>query len=390
MNVFFKSLLAMIIVCGLAFTATGASAQTAKKCLPGCDCPESPAVGPPAGAGLPNSINQFGGVLGAMEDHSAAARVRDKAYSRQIIKQNDNALSMTCFDKSLIQSSKMGQIFSDILPSDMPIANNTVFGPSTYPDANADSLLIKNISNVLDGPMRNHAGNFPHSLSAPFGWAGLDFLDGFMGPINTIIGNIGGITGGMMGQAGSYSSTWGSFQSLIDALSALFPIVLPAALSNILAVLNSLLSQVNSAMGALGGQMTALNGILGSFDIAGGALNPDDPCRAMSKIWGGGGSILPAGFKSIIGSGSEGNTPYASFRDFLNPGSLGLDSGSGMLAELQNGNNSEIMDRARKLFDPVAGGILSGPGATPASPWSAPPVAPALTATTTEVINLMN
>src|SRR3569833_3184205 len=83
---------------GLSITASYAGAN----CAPGCDCPKAgaaPAPQPWAPGGYnpppgPNGMMNHGGVLGLLENHSNDIRLRDKAYGRQVVFQNDNGIGM--------------------------------------------------------------------------------------------------------------------------------------------------------------------------------------------------------------------------------------------------------------------------------------------------------
>jgi hypothetical protein len=64
---------------------------------------------------------------GAMERASQSRRVRDRAYARTIA-QTDSVLGNTCFDRALALSSRLGAIFSDVLPTNIMPSNLEIFG----------------------------------------------------------------------------------------------------------------------------------------------------------------------------------------------------------------------------------------------------------------------
>ena len=396
-----------LFVCAVfAAMITASGVSYAGDCLPGCDCPagSGAATGGAAGAEA-NSVDRFGGMMGAISRHADGVRVRDKAYGRQIIKQNDNALAMTCFDYSLAQSSKLGQIFSDVIPSNLPVENRQVFGTSVYPDANAGSVLVKNISDVLNAPMNNHAGNFAQSISSQFlGGGQLGFLSNIMStpPLSTTLSNINSTQQSFNQNAASFQQNWGQIQTWMGVISGLFPALIPAWYTTISNFINNNSGQVTAANSSLSNYMGQVTSFMSNpatgiaSEALAGVPQMDSACGRLTKLWSGGGSAVPAlpsgiSFQSILGSGSEQNTPYASFLGLLQPGSLSLPAESGMYKELTNTANSEIVSKAWADINPAGNGILREPKPPgPGVSWTAPPPAPPVTATTTDVINLMN
>jgi hypothetical protein len=106
-----------------------------------------------------------GGVWSVMQRHSDATRVGARAMSR-LVKQSDSTLALVCFDRSLMLSSRLGAIFSDVPPTNLMPPNKTVFN-------NGD------LYNIHAGVGLNNNGE-PNMLANAYGALG-NTLDSYLG-----------------------------------------------------------------------------------------------------------------------------------------------------------------------------------------------------------------
>ena len=87
---------------GLSVTASYADVA------PGCN------DGTQTGGG-PGTQDAEGGIWGIMQTHKQTMVLANKSVTDQIIKQTDSQLALTCFDKAMALTSRLGNIFSDKL-----------------------------------------------------------------------------------------------------------------------------------------------------------------------------------------------------------------------------------------------------------------------------------
>lgn len=129
-----------------------------------------------AGCTTPGGANSM---WGAMTNHSDALRVRNHAYAREIIKQPDSTLGLTCFDRALALTSRLGLIFSDAYLPNLPPgpANAAVFGASAYSAYATDGWLIADLRNVISAGLQDHASDFADSPAKDLGATALKYLD---------------------------------------------------------------------------------------------------------------------------------------------------------------------------------------------------------------------
>jgi hypothetical protein len=408
-------LIACVIAGGLALTATEATAG--KDCLPGCSCPAGP--GPAGGsnttgAGKPNSSGRHGGVMGAIENYSDTMRVRNKAFAGKIIKQAENALGMTCFDRAMAQTSKIGKFFSDNIPSSAPMENSEIFGESAYPDMKAGEPLIKRIVDTLEGPTVKHTANFASSISSKFLGAGnprymSQIQRSLQEPLNTFKQSIKVYTDA----AKVFVRRWRELNSILQRINRLYPLGIMDLVGQVndgirtLSRIQNNLSSVRpfyAFIDRLTGDsmLPSLRSLSSLASLAGtasalGSMNADTvldrirdratiqrvlraaglpECARMGTLWGRAsalgldaralGALVP-GLKPLIGSGSESNIPYLSFSQLVTGRSTGIDSLRKQLSrELENPLNSRILERAYKDF--ADSGVLSAPGSSESWP----------------------
>lgn len=374
---------------------------------PGCPCGD-PVGGPPSPSGQ--------GVLETMENHANAMKVRDKAITRETVKQNDNSIGMTCFDQSLGVSARLGQIFSDVpATGTFPYANERVWMQTVYDDAFGvgtkwvtDSLgnpveisktLSDAYSHVISDMMQAHADDFEDSLSMWLGatalsWAGsaaMNAILALMAPLQGLITTIQGVIATIQ--------TWmDNLITALDIINMILPMATPAAVNAINDLYwpqlkNFLQSAIefiqNDIINMIVNQVTAIvmgpmGTLLGVDPVTGRSTNDpnEGECARISRLWDPGVQALVGDFRPIEGGGIETGTPYGTFMDLLQ--ALAPGAGKDFLDEIQNAANSPILNAALNDLTGAAG-ALSGPGnmatwpcgigpATPSCP--APPVFP--------------
>lgn len=331
----------------------------------------------PAGSGCACEIKD------AMDNNANAQRVKDRAYSRQIIKQNDNSVGMTCFDHAMALSSRLGQIFSDTYPSGtFGAANTKVFGTTIYSAASgADHVLANDFNNVVAPIAAGHATNFADSLSAFLGATLMGYLNTFLGPINSFISTINGYVSTMNGYISQLNSYMSTLQTVLDLLGASMPAIVPTIVGLINQWWTTIQNFINTAIGAIQKAikmvidkiksyiMSAVSSLLNFADASG-------PCSRISQLWGQlpseplSGFPWPTGFRPIEGGGIEQGTPYTTLASFL-AGSV-PGAGTDFASELTNATNQPLLQKA--LNDITGSGVLAAPGNMPS--W---PITPDLT-----------
>lgn len=352
----------------------------------------------------------------AQANHADANRVRDKGYARQIIKQNDNTLGMTCFDHTLALSSRLGQIFSDKLPGGvMAPANIKAFGMAVYDasggvgqnDATGKSKTLgSSYSYVMNDELKKHADDFTDSLSAFLGATALGFLDTFTAAIDAIASQITGVIATINSYFDQLDSAMDTIEDILDLMGAALPAAVPLFVSTvetywdmisgaITSAVSSLQSTVSGFVDQIKNQvMGALGSLLGNFDLPG-----TGECSRVQQLWnpasGGGpigsiGTLLAAagavtGFRPITGGGIEHGTPYFNFSDLVKKTVSG--GGTDLMKEINNSSNNAVLSAA--LADIQSGGVLANfkaPGSGVF--WTQPETLP-LSMSVTDIINKM-
>jgi len=320
----------------------------------------------------------------AQVNKADALRVRDKAYARQIIKQNDNAPGMTCYDHGLALSSRLGQMFSDTYAgSAFAPANTQVFGtiydPSSgvgnNPGNSKSSALGSQYGVVLDKQLQSYAAQYTDSLSAALGATALGFLNTFMGSLNAIGSAINGFVSTIDGYFSSIQSYIQLVQQVLDYMGAALPAAIPAFVAMVQGYWNMIKSTMTGLVNSVQGMiMSAVNSITSTvMGAIGGLLNFNAPgtgeCSRIQQLWnpqtGANGSGIPAaifaaagsltGFRPITGGGIEHGTPYFSFKTLVDKSVANI--GDDLKHEINNSSNSSILSAA--LADINSGGILN-------------------------------
>lgn len=403
--------IAALFMLAVSLSAT-AVAQNAvdKPCPPGCDCPTD-------SDGLVN-----GGVLQAMDDHAEAVRVRESATAKEVIKEADNVMGMTCYDKALEVTSKLGGIFSDKMPSVMVPANQEVFKiPLPFPTPTAQKFFAENLGTGVSDLMKNYAAqNFKGSKSFELGAGNLDFTgtgSDVLGTLMDIYNSFFTAMSWIDGAQAWYNTEittrynnivkWANFgANMIAAISSVtgwsFGADVASAISKVLDIIDNVKGEIDdisdlvnqyqqTAMNFLNdprnipglGNMSitqAINTVFSLITMISDVINGEDPCSRMAQLWSKGRSDLP-GFKPTVGGGVSGvgnsvgetGIPYLTVAEMLadevtaNPPQNILDFVQGITND--NGGQGSVLQRAVQQFSP--GGVLSGPGEVPS--WTKVP-----------------
>ncbi|MDF3025548.1 MAG: hypothetical protein K0R10_2909 [Alphaproteobacteria bacterium] len=415
MTINFKKSVLFTLFAAMMTLVSVTSAQAVTPCTPrpGCSCD----------------------FLNAAENHANAVRVRDKAYHRQIVKQPDNTMGMTCFDHTLVLSSRLGQIFSDTTPGlTWPAANlknwdptgavsEQVYDPGagvgTNPATGQNKALSAQYGHVFGGEVSNHATNFADSLSAWLGATLLSYLNGFLAGLNGIFAAINGFVTNINNAFNTMIGYINTIQNILDQLGAALPsavVALVAAVQAAWTVVQNFISATISAIQtAISGAVTALTnmvqGVLGSL-LQFMSSPGTDPCARIKRLWNPASissqilSLIGVpGFRPIEGGGIERGAPYFDFANLVNGtfntplgGAIAnMASAVDLTDELSNTLNQPLLTAA--LNDLAAAGILGSqkpPGAgviwpqIPGAAFTNPPASTAtIGATVTAIINGM-
>lgn len=324
----------------------GLSVTAANACQPGCDCDN---------------------VLPLFERRAEAKRAEAKSEARELIKQNDNSVGMTCFDHALMLTSRLGGIFSDVSAmASLPISNTSVFGTSSFPDFGASTKLVRGLDAVVSPIMAGHVPNFTDSLSHMLGATIAGYLNSF---VNSAINSFLSSISGPMGDLAGYVSDINSYYNTLVAAMDLLGLAMPTAVITAVATINAAWSMINSMIsGAVAAVTSAINSLVNSIvtminsaiSSLVAAATPDGECSRIAQLWGN--DYSPPGFvdefQSLMGAAVEKGMPYFTLYDLLNNAVSG--GGTDLLQELSN--NSGILSQA--MNDLTSGG-LSAPGSMP-------------------------
>lgn len=346
------------------------------------------AVDCPPNSGCPCEVAE------AMENHANAMKVRDKAITREIVKQNDNSIGMTCFDNAMLLSSRLGLIFSDIPTTGVfPKANTRVFG-AVYDAAfgtgfNPDTGRVKTLYNaythVVVPMMQENATDFNDSLSFWLGATALNALSNSFGQaIDALVAPLNALITSIMGVINTIDTWMDNLITALDIINTIMPSLVPGAINAINTlywpmIKNTLLTAIQTVqtniINTIVNAITALvsgvaTSLLGVDPLTGVSRNDpnEGECARISRLWDPGVQALIADFRPVEGGGVENGTPYGTFMDLLQ--ALAPGAGSDMMDEIQNAANSPILTAA--LNDLTGAGVLAGPGNMPSWPPSIP------------------
>lgn len=349
------------------------SVTAAYACQPGCDC---------------------NNVLPVMQNAADAKRLETKMHAREVIKQNDNSVGMTCFDRAMMLTAKLGGIFSDVSPGfAMPIGNTSVFGPVSFEDYGVSIKLVRGLDAVVSPTMQGHVANFTDSLSHALGATVAGYLNAFVtGAIQNFLNDL--VV--PMGQISGFVSDINGYYTTLQNAMNLLGLAMPSIVITAVATINAAWGMINALIsGAVAAITNAINGLVNTIVAMIGsavhgllaAMAPDGECSRIAKLWGNGNmpnlGIFPD-WRSLMGGAVERGTPYFTMFQMLTgaiPNTFGTP-GIHLMQELMNASNSTIITNA--LNDLT--GALSGPGSLPS--WPTPPLIP-ITATVDDIISQM-
>ena len=364
----------LALMTGLSMTAVAAV---------GCPGEGEASSNPPGGgdaANPPNASGAYGGVMGAIGRHGDAVRLREKSQTQQHVYQNDNAPGMTCFDRAMAITQTLGQLFSDVPPTDPSSRNDTVFGTSSFPDMGLSNWLVDGLNDVVLPVVREHASNFAESISAALGATEI------FTALDDIRSQIGGFLTGLTAPINSINTAMGTFNTYYNTINTVLTTlgaVMPQAVVGIVSIINSvwntvqtfinniistIMSVINTVISTVTSFFTSMiSNIMSQFSNA-----ADGVCSRIARLWGNG---FPSDdFRALIGSAVQRGTPYFTlFQMFQGtlPDYMG-GVGRHLRRELSRDTNADIIDRA--LSDLLPGGMLSGPGSPEMPSWPAVPV----------------
>jgi len=352
------------------------SVTAAYACQPGCDCAN---------------------IMPVMENRAEAKRLETKAHAREVLKQNDNAPGMTCFDRALMLTAKLGGIFSDVSPGfAMPIGSTNIFGgPVSYPDYGASIKLVRGLDAVVSPTLEGHVVNFTDSLSHALGATIAGYLSAFVsGPIQDFLDSLTAPLGQIAGFVTDINTWYNTLQSAMNLLG----LAMPSAVITGVATINMLWGFINGLIGGMLAMVTNLiNGLVDAVvALISSALHgllavmaPDGECSRIARLYGNGFwadlGIFPD-WRPLQGGAVERGTPYFTMFQMLTgaiPNTMGTP-GLHLIQELTNATNSTIVSNA--LADIMPGGALSAPGILPS--WPTPPLIP-VSATVDDIISQM-
>lgn len=332
-------------------------------------------------------------MMDAIENHAEAKRVESKAHARQVIKQNDNAPGMTCFDRAMTLTARLGGIFSDVSPTGIiPAANESVFGTSSFPDFGATTKLIKGLDAVVSPTLQAHVTNFADSLSAALGATIAGYMNEFVSStLDPILDSIAGPMGTLSGYVSDLNSYYSTLQTAMNILGVSMPTVVMTAVAAINAAWSAINSFISGAVAAITNVINSIvNTIVDTINSVVSSLvaaaTPDGDCSRIAQLWGNEYDPGVAGFRSLVGSGIEMGTPYFTMFQMLTgdiPNTL-QDPGTHLLQEIFNTSNSGIIERA---LEDLTSGVLSSPGIAPS--WPAPPTGLSPLSSITDIISQM-
>ena len=370
---------------GVALMALSVTSAFAVDCAPAAGTfPSTATVNGPK-PGCPCDIAQ------AEERQNDPPRIAAAATDKQVTKQNDNSIGMTCYDHALKLTSKLGMIFSDIPTTGVfPAANTRVFG-TVYDEAfgtgaNPVTGELKTLSNSLDlvltDMMQSVADDFDNSLSDWLGATHLEFMSNFMDPINNLVTQLLAPLAAIQGAINTIQTVMDTLITTLDILNSLFPSLAPNWINTVITPMwNQIKTTLLTAVQTIQQQiMTQVVNVLTGFltnanasltQAGAGGDNPNDAakgeCSRIQRLWNPistTGQELIGNFRPVEGGGTEQGTPYLNMMSILTKNVPG--AGEFMQHEIYNVTNSAALQAA--LDDFLPGGALSGPGNTPSWP----------------------
>lgn len=328
--------------------------------------------------------------------HADAMRVRDSAYAHQIVKRNDPALGLTCFDQQMGLTSRLGYIFSDNVTVNPPPPDTAAFGaPLSYPswglpgttatDGTLSNLLLVDLHTVITPTLVQTLtnflgiGNYSTVLSGAGGFLDGGFLGTLMGSLSGPLGQITSIITNAM----SMITTFTTALSTLSNFVSLLPITTPVAVTALIALLQAAAAVVQQLISAF---MSFLSSMLAPIlaAIKNFIMGPDtsmsgaNACNGIQELWNDNASTT--GIESVVGNGIENGTGYFNFQDLV--GGTMPTMGTDFTGQITGGaGNQGLLTQAMTDLT-----TLSAPGGV--ASWPVPPVFGA-NATTAAVIGGM-
>ena len=305
-------------------------------------------------------------MLETQSNRSDALRVRDRAYQREVVKRTDPSLGMTCFDQALGVTARLGNIFSDRFPYDVPAPDTNVFTPPlAYPRWGADEILLDELDRVVMPVLTNYVDDFGGALSEILGTTLVtDLYSAILSPISAI-----------QAAVDSFASDIAAIQTAINTILTIAnTLSLPLPSATIIAIVAALKAAQSFAQSLIDALISAMNALVKPLIdalmavIMGPATDID--CDRMAQLWNDGDPF--GGAASIQGNGIEDGVPYMTIAELL---SGAVPGGPDFMQELSNTFNVTILtDAANDLT-----GALAGPGSMPS--WQTVPFFPVGTGT---------
>ncbi len=276
-----------------------------------------------------------------LRNQAEAIRIRDNAYEQELIKRNDPAAGITCFDQQLKMTAKLGKMFSDKEIS-YDASTGALFCGLLGTDVSG--TLSTQLGSVIEDTLGKMLNNFLGSISLDM-FSDITSTLGFLKDLNYRV---------CMPKITLPTVSVPKVRTGNDIFDKLIACVVPAGKSP------------TFGGQSFGGQCQDLGIEIPSID-----------CNRIAELWS---SVDPTkGALSIQGGGSAQSTPYASLEDILKGGASVSGLGEDFLKALSNDNSllSKALSDLTTLKKP--GGVKS---------WPAPPSF-SREATTAEIIRGM-
>jgi len=110
-----------------------------------------------------------------LEHQADAVRVRNRAYEVELITTNESTLKLTCYDQAMRLTTRLGYVFSDVIPPSPPVYNAVVFAWTlAYSGWGSQQLMAKRLNTVMNSSTGGYLGmydrwlsNFPPDIIVP-------------------------------------------------------------------------------------------------------------------------------------------------------------------------------------------------------------------------------
>lgn len=100
-------------------------------------------------------------VMDLMQTQADAVRARNRAYAMEIINRDNSTLYLTCFDRAVAFSARLGYIFSEkVQAGPAPVTDVVWSGDVEYPDWGATHSIVLDFDKVITPELDNQLKNF--------------------------------------------------------------------------------------------------------------------------------------------------------------------------------------------------------------------------------------